>query len=83
MSTPVTQETRTQIIASIKAGTPIVEAAASHGVTASTIRKWMQKLGGNSHPTPTEVQKLKKRIAFLESVVLDLVLEQKAQTYKG
>lgn len=83
MSIPVSQELRSQIIALIKAGTPIVEAAETHGVTASTIRKWMQKIGGNSHPTTTEVQKLKKRIIFLESVVLDLVLEQKAQTYKG
>lgn len=83
MSLPTSPEVRSQIIASIKAGTPLAEAAAAHGVTASTVRKWMKKLSGSGTSTTSEVQRLKKRIEFLEQVVLDLVLEQKSQTYKG
>ena len=83
MSTPVSPEVRSEILASIKSGTSIVEAAVLHNVTASTVRKWMKKLGGIGVPTTSEIQRLKKRIEFLENVILDLVLEQKALTYKG
>ena len=83
MSLPTSPEVRSEILASIKAGTSIVEAAATHNITASTVRKWMKKLGGSGVPTSSEVQRLKKHIEFLETVILDLVLEQKARTYKG
>lgn len=83
MSHPIQPEIRTQILAAVKSGTSVVDAASEHGVPASTIRKWLKKLSGTSSPSTSEVQRLKKRIQFLESVVLDLVLEQKAQTYKG
>lgn len=83
MSTPVGPELRSQIITAIKAGMPITEAATAHGVTASTIRKWMRQLSNGSRTSATEAQKTRKQIEFLERVILDLVLEQKSQTYKG
>jgi transposase-like protein len=83
MSVPVSTELRSEIIASIKGGTPIAEAAATHHLTPRTISKWMRQLSKNAQPTSSELQKARKQIAFLEQVVLGLVLEQKAQTYKG
>lgn len=82
MSYPIKPEIRSEILAKIKSGTSVIDASAEHGVPASTVRKWLKKLSGTSSPSTSEVQRLKKRIQFLESVVLDLVLEQKAQTYK-
>lgn len=83
MAAPVSPELRSDIIASIKAGTPIAEAAEKHHIAPRTIAKWMRQLSKGTHPTSSELQKAKKQIAFLEHVVLGLVLEQKAQTYKG
>lgn len=83
MSTIVSPEVRAEIIESIKGGATIAQAAEQHHLTPKTIAKWMRQLGKNSHPTTSEIQKAKKRIEFLERVILDLTLEQKAQTYKG
>lgn len=83
MTTPVTPELRSQIITSIKEGMTIAQAAETHGLTARTIAKWMRRANGHSHASPTEVQKLKKDIEFLKSVILDLILEKKAAMRKG
>lgn len=83
MATPVTPEKRTLIISAIKDGMSIPDAAQTHSVTVGTIRKWMRRGTNNSHTSSTELQKAKKRIEFLESIILDLVLEQKAATRKG
>jgi putative transposase len=83
MSTLVTPELRTQIIASIKSGTPISQAAEEHHLTRKTISRWMREVGQSAHAATNELYKARKRINFLEHVVLDLVLEQKSQTYKG
>lgn len=83
MSVPVTPEVRSQIITAIKSGMPITEAATANNVTASTIRKWMRQLSNSTRTSTTEAQKTRKHIEFLERVILDLVLEQKSQTYKG
>jgi transposase-like protein len=82
MSTIVSPEVRSEIIESIKGGATIAQAAEQHHLTPKTIGKWMRQLSKN-HPTTSEIQKAKKRIEFLERVILDLTLEQKAQTYKG
>jgi transposase-like protein len=79
---PVTPDARLEIITSVKSGTPVTEAATKHNVAASTIRKWMHQGANNAHSSSSELQKAKKRIEFLESVVLDLVLEQKALARK-
>lgn len=81
--TPVTPELRSQIIASIKGGVSIASAAETHHLSPRTISKWMRQLSSNAHATTNELQKARKQIAFLEHVVLGLVLEQKSQTYKG
>ena len=83
MSTSVTPELRTQIIESIKGGTSIAQAAEQHHLTPKTISKWMRQLSKNNHSSTSELQKTKKHIAFLERVILEMTLEQKAQTYKG
>lgn len=83
MSVPVTPEVRSEIITAIKGGLPIADAATKYNVTASTIRKWMRQLSSSARASATEVQKTRKHIEFLERVILDLVLEQKSQTYKG
>jgi transposase-like protein len=83
MSTVVTPELRTQIIASIKNGTPISEASETHHVSRKTISHWMRQVGQSPHATTNELIKARKHIEFLERVVLDLVLEQKSKTYKG
>lgn len=83
MSTQLTPELRSQIIASIKSGTSIAQAAEEHQVTPKTISKWMREISNTSRTSANELLKTRRRIEFLESVVLDLVLEQKAQTYKG
>ena len=83
MSMPVTPELRLQIITAIKGGMPISEAATTHNVAESTIRKWMREISNTARSSSNELQKTRKRVQFLEQVILDLVLEQKSQTYKG
>jgi transposase-like protein len=83
MAAPVSAELRSEIISSIKGGMPIAQAAETHRVAPRTISKWMRQLSKNAQPTSSELQKARKQIAFLEQVVLGLVLEQKSQTYKG
>ena len=83
MSLPVTPELRSQIITAIKGGLPIADAATANNVTVSTIRKWMRQLSNSTRTSATEAQKARKHVEFLERVILDLVLEQKSQTYKG
>jgi transposase-like protein len=80
MSAPMTTELRAQIINSIKEGVTIAQAAETHGVKAKTISKWMRH-GAQTHSS--ELQRAKKEIDFLRSVVLDLILEQKAANRKG
>jgi transposase-like protein len=83
MSTQVSPELRSQIIASIKGGMSIAQAASEHQLTPKTISKWMRDLSSSTRTTINELQRARKRIAFLEHIILDLVLDQKAQTYKG
>jgi transposase-like protein len=81
--TPVAPELRSQIIASIKGGMSIAQAAETHQLSPKTLSKWMRQMSSNTHATTNELQKAKKQIAFLEHVILGLVLEQKSQIYKG
>ena len=83
MSAPITGEKRQEIITAIKGGLPVPEASTTYQVTVPTIRKWMRQGSSNSHTSSSELVKARKEIEFLRSVVLDLVLEQKAQTRKG
>jgi len=83
MSTLVTPELRQQIITAIKGGMPIGEAATTNHLAESTIRKWMRDISTSARSSTNELQKTRRRIEFLEQVILDLVLEQKSQTYKG
>ncbi len=83
MAAPISHEVRTKIIASIKDGMSIVQAAETHGVRAKTISKWMRQGTNNSHTSSSELQKAKKEIEFLRSVIVDLYLEQKAANRKG
>lgn len=83
MSMPVTPEVRLEIVTAIKGGLSVTEAATKYTIAQSTIRKWMRQGTNNSHSSSSELQKTKKKIEFLESVVLDLVLEQKALALKG
>ncbi len=80
---PVPPELRAQIIASIKGGTSIAQAAETHHISTKTIAKWMRQLSGSAQATTNELQKAKKHIAFLEQVILGLVLEQQAKIYKA
>lgn len=83
MPTPVAPELRSQILASIKDGITIDQAAEANHLTPRTIAKWMRKATNNSHTSATELQKAKKEIEFLRSVILDQLLEQKAAIRKG
>lgn len=83
MSTQVSAEVRSQILAAIKGGMSIAQAAEQHQLTPKTISKWMREISNTARTSANEIQKAKKRIEFLERVVLELVLEQKSQTYKG
>lgn len=83
MSTLITPELRSQVIASIKEGTTIAQVAEAHGLKAKTVSKWMRQGTNNAHSSASELQKAKKEIVFLHSVILDLVLEQKATNRKG
>jgi transposase-like protein len=83
MSTPITPEVRTQIVTAIKGGMSITEAATTNNIAASTIRKWLRDISNSTRSSSNELQKARRRIQFLEQVILDLVLEQKSQAYKG
>jgi len=83
MSTPVTPEVRSQILTAVKGGMPISEAATTYTIAESTIRKWVRELSNTARSSSNELYKARKRVQFLEQVILDLVLEQKSQTYKG
>lgn len=78
MSMPVTSEVRSEIITAVKGGMSVAEAATKHTIAQSTIRKWMRQGTNNSHASSSELQKAKKKIELLESIVLDFVLERKA-----
>lgn len=83
MAAPITQEVRSKILASIKDGMPIIQAAETHGVKAKTVSKWIRQATNNSHTSSSELQRTKKEIEFLRSVIVDLYLEQKASNRKG
>lgn len=83
MSTLVTPELRQQVITAIKGGMPVSEAAITYALAESTIRKWMREISNTARASSNELLKARKRVQFLEQVILDLVLEQKSQTYKG
>lgn len=83
MSMPVTPEVRLETITAVKGGMSVAEAATKYTVAESTIRKWMRYGTNNAHSSSSELQKAKKKIEFLEGVVLDLVLEQKALARKS
>lgn len=83
MPVPIPDELRTQILQSIKDGTTIAQAAETHNIQARTIVHWMRKTTNNSHTSVSELSKAKKEIEFLRSVILDLILEQKALIRKG
>jgi transposase len=83
MSAPIPQEKRQEILNAIKAGMPVPEASATFQVTIPTIHKWMKQGSKNAHTSSSETQKTKKEVEFLRSVILDLILEQKALARKG
>jgi len=83
MSLPTSPEVRQEILNTVKGGMSTVEAATKYNVAQSTIRKWMREISSSTRTSTNELQKTRKRVQFLEQVILELVLEQKAQTYKG
>lgn len=83
MSQPVTPEVRQEILTAVKGGLPVVDAATKYTIAESTIRKWMREISNTARTSSNELVKTRKRVQFLEQVILDLVLEQKSQTYKG
>lgn len=83
MSLPTSAEVRQEILNTVKGGMSVVEAATKYTIAQSTIRKWMRELSSSTRSSTNELQKTRKRVQFLEQVILELVLEQKAQTYKG
>jgi transposase-like protein len=83
MSVPTSPELRQEILNTVKGGMTVVEASAKFNIAQSTIRKWMREISANPRSSTNELQRARRRIQFLEQVILELVLEQKAQTYKG
>jgi transposase len=83
MSAPIPQAKRQEILDAVKNGLSIPEASGSFHVTIPTIQKWIRQGSKNAHTSTSESQKNKKEIEFLRSVILDLILEQKALSRKG
>jgi transposase-like protein len=71
----IAPEVKEQILKRIKdEGVPVAQAAKEHGVSEATIYTWLTK-GASSHPSWTEIAKLKKDNQMLLAMVGELTVK--------
>lgn len=68
---------RQQILAEIKNGTKVAEAASKYGVTANSIYAWTKAQADNTGTSPLEVARLRRENSDLKELVGLLTLEKK------
>lgn len=76
MSTSITPELRAEILASIKEGTSIADAAKANNITERTIKDWMKPKSPKSPSTPPEVARLRREVQQLKELLGSLLLER-------
>lgn len=80
---PIAKEIKEQILQRVKDGTPVLKAAAEHGVSTKTIYNWLAK-SSMAHPSILEISRLKREKEDLLKVIGLLTLEvSKAKKKKG
>jgi transposase-like protein len=77
MSKHVDAALRQQILAEIKNGTRVAEAAARHGVTPNSIYAWTRAQADNTGTSPLEVARLRRENSDLKELVGLLTLEKR------
>ena len=68
---------RQQVLAEIKNGTKVAEAAARHGVTSNSIYAWIKVQADNTGTSALEVARLRRENAELKEIIGLLTLEKK------
>jgi len=83
MAQPVTPERRNEILSAVKdQGLSVAQASQQFQVHPTTLRKWIRSTVKHSSATSSEVQRLRKEIAFLKEIVADFFLEKKVAEKK-
>jgi len=68
---------RQQVLAEIKNGTKVAEAAARHGVTSNSIYAWIKVQADNTGTSALEVARLRRENAELKEIIGMFALEKK------
>lgn len=66
-----------QVLADIKGGTPVTEAAAKHAVNPTTVYAWLRQQADNTGTSSLEVAKLRRENAELKEIIGWFTLEKK------
>lgn len=77
MHPPINKETKAAILAEIKNGTKVVEAAVAHGVSDKTIYSWLRSQADNTGTSNLEIAKLKKENQELKEIIGMFALDKK------
>lgn len=77
MQNPIDKETRSAVLAEIKNGTKVVEAAVKYTVSDKTIYGWLRAQADNTGTSALEVAKLRKENTELKEIIGIFALEKK------
>lgn len=77
MQKHIDKETRFAVLAEIKNGTKVVEAAAKYTVSDKTIYGWLRTQADNTGTSALEVAKLKKENTELKEIIGMFALEKR------
>ncbi len=77
MHKPIDQVTKEAILADIKNGLRVMEAAAKYGLSDKTVYGWMRTQADNTGTSSLEVAKLRKEIRDLKEIIGTFALEKR------
>lgn len=77
MQTSINKETKSAVLAEIKNGTKVVEAAEKYTVSDKTIYGWLRTQADNTGTSALEVAKLRKENTELKEIIGMFALEKK------
>lgn len=69
--------TKQQVLADIKGGGRVVDAAAKHGLNPKTIYLWLRAQADNTGTSALEIAKLRRENAELKEIIGILTLEKR------
>lgn len=77
MQQSINKETKAAILAEIKNGTKVVEAAAAHGVSDKTVYAWLRTQADNTGTSNLEIAKLRRENQELKEIIGMFTLQKK------